>query len=178
MGKPVKKERASIMDYHDMIHFVEEKYNIQVRDYLGLFGAKKAESHFDKYQRIMNDPMPFGNGVYPDEGWTVIKEGKRVKATKEECDADFKLIHEQCARYNKWCEANPKNKKPDLDYWHWMTDKVFYEVRNGCEEYFPIADILEDVNNPVWVKEITQLIYDEFKDDLDSEGGIEVWIEW
>jgi hypothetical protein len=71
------------------------------------------EKHFDKYQRITGDKMPFGNGRYPDSSgkgdkpWMVIREGKKVPATKEEYDADFKLIHEQYARYNKWKETNP-----------------------------------------------------------------------
>lgn len=189
MKKPIKQERVPIMDYNEMIGFVEEKYNIEVRGYLGINGCNKKEDHFDKYQRIENDPKPFG-GLNPDvrfdniesegyEGWTVIREGKRVKATKEEYDADFKILHDHYQRYHKWCEKNPDNTEPEyLDYWHWMTDRAFDEVRNGCEKYFPLADILEDVNNPEWVKEITQLISDEFKDDLDSEGGIDVWIEW
>lgn len=75
----------------------------------------KGEKHFDYYQRKMNDPMPC-NGNYPDmsgkkdgdyEGWTVWRKGKKVKATKEEYDADFKLIHDHYARYKKWTETNP-----------------------------------------------------------------------
>lgn len=78
------------------------------------------EKHFNYYQRIMNDPMPC-DGHYPDmsgkfnekwqeegyEGWTVWRKGKKVKATKEEYDADFKIIHDHYARYNKWKETNP-----------------------------------------------------------------------
>ena len=41
-----------------------------------------------------------------------------------------------------------------------------------------ITEIIEDKKTPSWVKEITQLIYDEFKDDLDKDGGLEVWISW
>lgn len=81
----------------------------------------EGEKHFDAYQRINNDPMPFGNGMYPDvsgktikqwqekgyDGWTVIRDGKRVKVTKEEYDADFKLIHEHYARYKEWKKEFP-----------------------------------------------------------------------
>lgn len=73
------------------------------------------EDYFKYYQRIMNDPMP-NDCHYPDvsgkndgkyEGWMIWKDGKKIKATKKQYDADFKLIHEQYARYKKWAEANP-----------------------------------------------------------------------
>jgi len=88
----------------------------------------EGEDWFARYQRKQKDPMPFGNGVYPDvsgkyrkeweqeegyEGWTITRGGKKVKATKEEYDADFKLIHEQYARYQEWCKKNPD---PTDDY--------------------------------------------------------------
>lgn len=78
---------------------------------------KKDEDWFEYYQRKLNDPMPFGNGFYPDvsgkwqeegyEGWTIVRDGERIKATKEQYDADFKLIHEQYLRYKEWCKENP-----------------------------------------------------------------------
>lgn len=56
MEKPTLKQREPIMNYDEMISYVQDKYNIQVRDYKGLFGlAKGQESHFDSYQRITGD---------------------------------------------------------------------------------------------------------------------------
>jgi hypothetical protein len=72
-------------------------------------GMKKNESHFDFYQRIMKDPVPF-DGRYPqspNNTYQVYRDGKYVTVEKEEYDADFKLIHEHYARYNKWKETNP-----------------------------------------------------------------------
>jgi hypothetical protein len=193
MEKPAKKKRSPLMNYHDMVRFVEEKYNIDVRDYNGLFGGTNKESHFDKYQRITGDCMPFGNNAYPDvsgkynkewqeegyEGWTIIRDGERIKATKKQYDEDFKLIHAQYKRYQKWEQENPENEAPEyLDYWHWLLNNHFCDVRNPCEEYFNMTEILEDEETPDWVKEITQKFYDEFKDDLDKDGGIEVHISW
>ena len=76
----------------------------------------EGERHFEYYQRIMKDPMPC-DGHYPDvsgkweekgyEGWTIWRDGKKIKATKEQYDADFKLIHEHYARYEKWKKVNP-----------------------------------------------------------------------
>ncbi len=117
MNKPLPKTRT-MMDFHEMIHFVEKKYKIDVRDYAGKF-----------------------------------KETKSVS-----------------------------DDKPYLDYWHWMIENHFYEVNNGCDMYWNILGILgknEDYEEgPDWVKEITQLVYDEFKDNLDSDGGLMVHIEW
>ena len=77
-------------------------------------GKKEGEKHFDFYQRIKKDPMPFGNGVYPqgnsDGTYTVFREGSKKKhkdGTKEEYDANFKLIHEQYQRYKDWCVEVP-----------------------------------------------------------------------
>jgi len=69
----------------------------------------EGEDHFHYYQRIMNDPMPC-DGRYPispNNELQIWRGGKYVKTTKERYDADFKLIHEHYARYNKWKESNP-----------------------------------------------------------------------
>lgn len=72
----------------------------------------KGEKHFDRYQRLVK-PMPFGNGVYPDmslggeKPWTIVREGKRIPATKEEYDNDFKLIHAHYKEYEEWTKTNP-----------------------------------------------------------------------
>lgn len=77
----------------------------------------KGERHFDRYQRVANNPMPFGNGKYPDSSlggekpWTVIRDGKRVPATKEEYDNDFKLIHAHYKEYEEWAKTNPDVEK-------------------------------------------------------------------
>lgn len=64
------------------------------------------EQHFARYQRLTEDKMP----PYPDSPsgkYRVSREGKMVEATKEEYDADMKLVHEHYKRYNTWKETNP-----------------------------------------------------------------------
>ena len=183
MTKPTPRVRTPIMDFHEMIHFVEKKHNLKTRGYRGI-GQAKAEDHFASYCRITGDTQP-NDGRYPDVsgvngGETVVRNGKRRAATKVEYDADFKLIHEQYARYKVWAETNPE---PEYrDYWHWLLAEVFYDVHNPCEAYFPLKEILNDDDGdydaPHWVKEITQLIHDEFLGELDDEGGLEVEISW
>lgn len=71
---------------------------------------EEGEDHFKYYQRVMNDPIPFGNDVYPDDDggqYRIIKEGKKIPGTKEEYDAQYKLIHEHYARYQEWSKNNP-----------------------------------------------------------------------
>jgi hypothetical protein len=76
----------------------------------------EGEKHFEYYQRITGDKMPFGNGNYPDAPGGKFRsyvDGKKVEVSKEQYDADFKLIHEQYARYQEWTKENPD---PDDDY--------------------------------------------------------------
>lgn len=180
MKKPTKHiVKQPMFEYDDVINYIEGKYGIKVRDYAGKYGNKGKESHFDEYQKLMKDPMPFGNGKYPDcpgTTYRVYKDGKLVEGTKDEYDAQFKLIHAQYARYQEWCKTNPE--PPYLDYWHWLLDEHFYDMQNGCERQINVKEILEDDKSPSWVKEITQLIHTEFESDLDDEGCLTVWIEW
>lgn len=185
MEKPTLKQREPLMDYGEIITFVQDKYKIQVRDYKGLFGlAEGQESHFSEYCRVTGDKQP-NDGYYPDysgkgsnveERRTVVRNGKRIYGTQEEYDADFKLIHEQYQRYKDWCKDNSPPEY--LDYWHWLLDNSFPDVRNPCNQYWDLKGILDDEETPSWVKEITQKIYDEFKDNLDEDGGLEVLISW
>ena len=186
MEKPVKTKKFNdMLDYYDIIEYIEDKHKIKTRDFLGLFGNNSNESHFAKYQRETGDKMPFGAGQYPDSSgkhlgfkneWTIIRNGERIEATKKQYDADFKLIHEQYKRYTNWLKDNPEPEY--LNYWHWLLDNCFSEIHNGSIGYWNITDIIKNKNTPDWVKDITQLVYDDFKDDLDSDGVLEVWIEW
>lgn len=175
-----------MLEYNRMVDVVEEKYGVDIRDYAGTFGSVKSgdAGHFDIYCRVANDPMPFGDGVYPDvsglnhgfaEKWTVTRDGVFRAATEEEYDADFKLIHEQYERYNKWVVDNPS--PPYLDYWHWAIENAFMEVSNGCDREWCMQEIVEDESNPDWVRNITQLFINEYKDEL-TDGSVEVHIMW
>jgi hypothetical protein len=119
----------------------------------------KGEKHFDKYQRITGDKMPC---EYPDvrnggdKPWTIVRNGKRISATKEEYDADFKLIHEHYARYKKWAETNPDEQddygKPQYEDKYqilikasamWMRGEVYEELAKAkkADNYFDKVDI-------------------------------------
>ncbi len=81
-------------------------------------------------------------------------------------------------RYQEFYSSLNDDFKKYMDFWHWVLDNCFYEVSNPCDSYWNMEEILNDEKTPNWIKEITQLFYNEFKDDLDEDGGIEVHISW
>ena len=171
-----------MIDYNKIIETIESKHDIEVRDYAGLFSSKAhKEGHFNLYERITGDFMPFG-GCYPDVsgsndgGYTVIHNGERREATKKEYDEDFKKIHDQYERYQLWSADNPQ--PPYLDYWHWLLENSIHEVANGCNRAWEVKKIVEDKTNPAWVVEITNFIIDEFKADITDGGELEIYICW
>lgn len=87
----------------------------------------KGEKHFDRYQRLTGDKIPF-EGHYPDnpgKTYRIYRDGKMVKATKEEYDADIKLIHEHYARYEEWKKINPDY---DDDYGNPQYEEKYTEL--------------------------------------------------
>jgi hypothetical protein len=187
MDKPTLKERKPVMDYHDMIDYIEKKYNITVRDYNRTFESSR---DFTKETGLNVFLCPDISGKYKPEwqspgyeGWTIIEGGlrsgskKRIKATEQEYKEQFQEYYDICSEFKQWKIKN-NISEVYLDYWHWLLDKQFYDVNNGSTEYWNIKGILDDKDTPEWVYTITKYVYDEFKDNLDKDGGIEVLIEW
>lgn len=186
MKKPTPLKREPLLDYHDMINFVEEKYDIKVNDYNKTF---KCAIDFKKQMGLNVYLSPDVSGKYvPEwqeegyEGWTIIEgglrniDGKRIKATKEEYDEQFKEYYAICGEFKQWKVENNVSETY-LNYWHWMIDGQFQDIHNGSTAYWNLKDIL-DGDNPEWVIEITRYVYDEFKEHLDKDGGLEVIVEW
>ena len=164
--KPTAKIRKPIMDYHEMIHFVEKKYNFDVRDYAG---KHKRQSQWMTLtgKGLYNAPRNYAGNFY-DRDNKKVSEDDYKKAFE-----DYRADSNEFAEWNKL-----QGELPYLDYWHYLTDRCFSEINNGSTAYWDVKDILENEDAPIWVKEITQKVYDEFKDDLDEDGSIEVLIEW
>lgn len=76
--------------------------------------------------------------------------------------------------------GSDKNKDaPYQDYWHHLLDGQFAFVERGTVQYWNLEDMLdEEEDTPEWVKTITQYVYDEFVNELDADGGFEVWVNW
>lgn len=124
MEKPTTETVIIKRLYYDkVIKYIEQKYNIKTRDYLG------------KYSKKPFDP-----------------------------------------------------ELENQDFWVFLVNAAWYgEVRSGEDKLIPISDMLCNMEElldylnelaPLWVKEIAQLIKDEFGDLLDSEGNLEVYVSW
>lgn len=171
MRKPHKKfPIEALYNYNEIINYIEKKYNINTREY----GRDPNESHFEKYQRITGDKA-IVSPIYHKDHYQIYRDRKYITSTKEKYDEDFKFIYDQYKRYQEWCKKNPE--PPYLDYWHWLLENSFYSPQNGTKETIYVKEILDN-DNPEWVKQITQMIYDEFSEDLNDDGSLNVWIEW
>lgn len=170
MNKPKPIVREPILDYNDVIDYIEEKYNIDTRDYAGKFngkGKKKIKELEDNWLEVN------GYGQYKH----VLNKPKGSKKDWEEGSEEIRIRVEINTRIRDE-EKDWEEIVPYLDYWHWMLDNNFDNVSNGCNQYWGVMGILESETTPKWVKEITQLVYDEFKEYLDEDGGFEVYIWW
>lgn len=176
MEKPTK-HTIQYYDYHECSHYLEKKYSYIERDYARTLGTKTVD-HFKLYQKTTGDYMPFG-GKYPDmsgkhkDRYTVIRDGQRVPATKEEYDADFKLIHEHFQRYCKWEEENPEQKIPHQDFWHFVLD-CDDTISNGS--MFVMSDYWLEYAEEDWQKTILEYYLSEFGEGKYRE--IEFKVSW
>ena len=117
----------------DNIKVLEEHYGLSIEEILGIVTSNRkddgyddaltvikesiknpyeyleGENHFIYYQRITNDPQPFG-GSYPQsngDSFQIFEDGKFKTLTKKQYDAAHKLIQKHYARYQKWSKTNP-----------------------------------------------------------------------
>lgn len=159
MQKP-KKSIKEVYDFNEVMDYLEHKYNFDHRDY------KNSHEHFGTWLNLKQEKKPTHPISLNGKMYLLEKE-----ITKEEWDKIYKEIHEQYARYKNWCVENPE--PPYLDFWHWLTDHDFSNVRNGCIEVLYIKYWLNKLSDSDWQKEILQYIYNEFQED-----EMEFWIEW
>lgn len=120
-------------------------------------GWIEGDDHIKFYSRTQNDPQPF-DGNYPSDynsKYKVYRDGKMVKATKEEFDADNKIINEHWDRYNVWIENNPD---PEDDY-----GKPQYEDK--YKELLTLSGMW--VHGDVYEQLTKEKVNDQWKDSLD-----------
>lgn len=166
-------------------------------------GMKKDESHFQFYQRIMNDPAPF-DGRYPqspNKSFMVFRNGQFVNATKEEYDSDIELLQKHYARYNKWKETNPDTTddydKPQYQERYlklltysgmWVHGDVYQRLTNipNTDEYNKLDLGTPELLNYLGFKEVGKSKDDRFNRIFEKDGlkihsdgtWIEVKNEW
>ena len=105
----------------------------------------------------------------------IKKEGLDYHEMVRQVEKNYKI---EVRDYHKYYDSKKSDYKSYMDFWHWMLDNCFSEISNGCFSYWNMLEILKDEETPNWIKEITQMFYNEIKDDLDKEGGVYVYISW
>jgi hypothetical protein len=141
----LKTTTITYVDYHDMVHHVEAKYNINVRDYAGWGAASQKEL----------------------EAWRLWL--KEVHNTTEQELID-RLGHSNELYATTYAlPEHLKESRPEYqDFWHWMLDECFYgDPQRGVPQPLNWHEVLteaEENSAPVWVREILRLFVAEFGD--------------
>jgi len=150
MEKPEPIILEPALDFFEIIKYIEEKYKIRVTDYLG---------------HMSNEPFLKTKEKFNDETWYRASP-KDYTPFQKEASVYFNVLKQEF------------DKLEYLNYWHWLKDNIFDLISNGCIEIWGVTNILEYDDTPMWVKEITQLVHDEFKEYLDEEGCLNIMIKW
>lgn len=183
MEKPTLVYEKPSLVYDEVIAYIEYKYNINTYDY-----AKKFDSSdFEKETGLNPWKCPNISGKYVEEwqedgyeGWTIYEgslltgnSGKKIKATKEQYEAQFQEYYEVCRLFEQWKKDNNISDEY-LNFWHWMIDYWCEEVSEGVVQLWDIKNIISSNTTPIWVKEITQYILDEFGEYLEDDKYLRV----
>jgi hypothetical protein len=147
MKKPELRTRE-FYDYLEIRDYIQEKYNIDERDYKRKFIAE--EERIKRWKEYL-----------------ILEFGK----TYEELLKELGHINDLWATtYN--CKE-PEINIPYCDYWHFLLSKIFYDdIENGCYRIINWSEVLE-VCKEDWQREITNLYIKEFgKEDM------EIYIWW
>lgn len=169
MEKPKPIQRKPVLMFYDMVNYIEEKYNCNLRDYLN------CKENGGKYC----------NGDYPNVAWCkkhgfdyTVFEGT-YKYPNEDPKIQ-KIIENRIELNNLFSKSNDRYEfeRPFLDYWHFLLSNQLIVENNPTEEYWNLKEIIKNEENEDWVIEITKLFYEEFKEYLDEDGGLNVLIEW
>lgn len=161
--KKPEKKTISFYHYNDIIDYIERKYNIDTRDY---------------YNRYKNFPIVTKDvcerlGVNSED-----LEEDLSKAEKDDLEVKRKL---DARRKVNECRAQIMDAKyPYCDFWHQYCDKI---SGNGSWLYLTFDCLFDNEEDsgeevPKWQKEILQLIYNEFKEELEDNEYLKVWVEW
>jgi hypothetical protein len=187
--------RRRKLDYHDMMEYLEEKYNFKARGFSGI-PTMNVDKHFDKW---------------------CDKHGLSQKDSKDKHRSSSQEFYTQY----KEAEDGEKTKPPYMDFWHYLVEYNDENMRNGgyitiprtvdtskdpspernldmyrkLKAMYPkdkeinknldivIAREEEALKNPKvdpwkgWKQQITDLIFKEFGEYANGDY-LRVWVEW
>jgi len=157
MSKPEPYiETKAVMNFIDMCGWIDEKYNINQRDYAKHFGFNWPASLVE----LTNIPL---------ERAKILYGTKPADMSLDELAA-VKLVED--AR-KKWAEEHPYR-----DFWHFQMAKVMpHNFSNDTYSSINIPYQLS-VCEEDWQREIAQLWVDEFGEYADENGNIKLWVSW
>lgn len=155
MDKPKPyTEKKEVMDFMDMIHWIDEKYQINQRDYKGKYSKEGSYRGFLESRGFTHEEI---------EAY-----GKRKPA---DMSPEWAAIKPQVRQHqDEWAAAHPY-----CDFWHFQIEKI-YRFQNDTHIRYPLTDIMEGAED--WQKEIAQLWVDEFGEFADDDGEIYCWVSW
>lgn len=169
MEKPKPVQKEPILIFYEMVNYIEIKYNCNLRDY-----ANQQENK-GKYC----------NGDYPIVAWckkhgydyAVLEENYKYPYEDPEI---LKTVNERIRLNELFSKSTDISefKRPYLNYRHFILNNLFTVENNPTEEYWNLKEIIENKKYEDWVIEITKLFYEEFKEYLDKDGGLNVLINW
>lgn len=193
-SKKPSPKKVQKLDYHDMMDYLEKKYNFQSRGFSGIPSTMDVDRHFDNWCDKHNLPQKDKDGKYRNSSQIFYKQYQAAP-------------------------DGEKEKPPYMDFWHYLVD--INEPHNGSYIYIPReveedeindpqyvlnmykdlkkqykndpemcknCDIIikrqeEEIKNPKpdpwkgWKQQITDLIFKEFGEFADGDS-LEVWVEW
>lgn len=164
MKKPEPQMRTTY-EYNEMADYINEKYNINIRDYASKEVGNRIAFNLDQVAEwgVKHYPQYYAN---PVEGYRLNQAGLDFCKTKEGI-AFFNKINSEAeeARKNGIIKFIPYQ-----DFWHCLCD--YWDVSNGCTRKACWSNMKEYFKED-WQKEICDLFITEFGDD-----GYDIHISW
>lgn len=196
--KPTPK-KATKLDYHDMIEYLEKKYNFKSRGFTGIPSQiQDRDRHFynwcDKHKLGQKDSKGKDRGSSQEffKMYQVAEDGEKVLPPYMDywhylCDINEphngSYIHIP-KQVNKSDERTPQK---NIEMYKWMLNQELKEKRpdkkhiENCKELIRKEE--EELKNPKvdpwkgWRQQITDLIFKEFG-EFAQDDSLEVWVEW
>ena len=194
-GKPLPEEQSvTKLDYHDMMNWLEKKYNFKSRGFTGIPSSMDYDNHFNNWCNKHGLPQRDKTGKSRNSSQIFFKQYQQA-------------------------EDGERTKPPYMDYWHYLVD-INDGLSNGSyihipqevdtsDDYTPQKTIdlyksllksgvgkatrkkleelskreEEETKNPKedpwkgWKQQITDLIFKEFG-EFAEDGYLTVWVDW
>ena len=164
-------EQSPMIDYHEVMEHVEQKYGIRTRDYAGKFSVENLNAQKDHKARWLTE-----NG-YGE--WLHVLD--KPKGQQNDWARDSKEIAMRIEINTKYREIEDTLVEvPYQDLWHYHLERSLGgEVCRGGQNTIYLGN--DNADQPQWVIELHDLIRNEVKDSPaydPGEDSMSVMIDW